>query len=300
MIVNVLSDGSGEIPIANFSDLTTPYELFIGQIESDITRLREQTTEEALKALEFEKLVLQHRQILSQLLPDIESYVGDLKWIRDASGGPRRDLSTRPLTDKETQLFSTIIAGQYRERLLAECAFLDCTLPIELRTRGDHGQTIKSLSMQGGHSPDKILSEGEQRAIALADFLTEVTFNPASAGIILDDPVNSQDHDRKQRIAERLVNESTNRQVIIFTHDLVFLNMVVTKAKEIGVPILTHWIQRDSQGVPGQVSLNDCPDDTTQYRNTQKAEATLIEARAALGSQQLILIRREWGSCGGP
>jgi hypothetical protein len=292
VVTKVLTDGSGEIPGANFSDLTASYQTMIGQVETDITRLREQTTEEVLKALEFEKLVLQHKQILSQLLPEIESYVGDLKWIRDASGGPRRDLNTRPLTDKETQLFSTIIAEQYRERFLAECAFLDCTLPIELRTRGDHGQTIKSLSMQGGHSPDKILSEGEQRAIALADFLTEVGCNPASAGIVLDDPVNSQDHDRKEKIAERLLSESANRQVIIFTHDLVFLNMLLTKAKDTNILVLTHWIHRDSRGVPGQVSLEDSPDATAQFRTTQKAEGTLIEARAASGSGQLILIRR--------
>jgi wobble nucleotide-excising tRNase len=62
--------------------------------------------------------------------------------------------------------------------------------------------------VRGGHRPDKILSEGEQRAVALADFLTEVGLNPSSAGIVLDDPVTSQDHYRKDRIARRLVAEA--------------------------------------------------------------------------------------------
>ena len=42
-------------------------------------------------------------------------------------------------------------------------------------------------------SPDKILSEGEKRAVALADFLTEVALDTTSRSIILDDPVTSFD-----------------------------------------------------------------------------------------------------------
>jgi hypothetical protein len=281
--------------VANFTDLAPSYTTLASQIDMDITRLREQTTDDALKDLEAEQAYLQHKQILKRLLPDIETYVNDLKWIRDASSGPKRNLNPRPLTDKEAQLFSTLIAKQYRERLTQECELLDCNLPVEFRTRGNHGQTIKSLSMRGGHSPDKILSEGEQRAIALADFLTEVALNPATAGIIVDDPVTSQDHDRKQKIAARLVQESTTRQVIIFTHDLVFLNMLVTEGKEKQIPVLTHWIHRDSTGSPGKVSLNDCPDATPQYRNTTKAEATLAKAKIATGSEQLRLIRQGMG-----
>jgi wobble nucleotide-excising tRNase len=57
--------------------------------------------------------------------------------------------------------------------------------------------------------------------VALADFLTEICLNPANAGVVLDDPVNSQDHPRKECIAQRLVKEASH--VIVFTHDLVFL-----------------------------------------------------------------------------
>ena len=58
--------------------------------------------------------------------------------------------------------------------------------------------------MMKGHRPDAILSEGEKKAVALADFLTEVALNQTSAGIVLDDPVTSQDDEHKHFIVNVL------------------------------------------------------------------------------------------------
>ena len=99
------------------------------------------------------------------------------------------------------------------------------------------------------------MSEGEQRAVALADFLTEIALNPANAGIVLDDPVNSQDHQRKELIARRLIKEARSRQVIVFTHDLVFLNNLVQFTEEEEVQYQAHWVDRDADGNPGCVAL---------------------------------------------
>src|SRR3546814_2812217 len=48
----------------------------------------------------------------------------------------------------------------------------------------------------------QILSEGEQRALALAGFLTEVALTEGSGPIIVDDPVSSLDRDRSAKVAE--------------------------------------------------------------------------------------------------
>jgi hypothetical protein len=258
------------------------------------------TVADVLKALETERITLRHRQVLSQLLAEIEKFVNDSLWVKAASGRPRQSLNTRALTDKEAELFRTVIAKSYKEQLACECEALDCGLPVEFQTRGERSQTIRSLSIKGGYSPNQILSEGEQRAVALADFLTEIGLNPGSAGIVLDDPVTSQDHQRKERIARRLVNEAKTRQVIIFTHDLVFLTMLADAASSEGLNILTHWVERDGDGRPGQVSLDDCPATTPQYRNTRKAGKTLAEARTASGSKRVQLIQRGMGSCVAP
>jgi energy-coupling factor transporter ATP-binding protein EcfA2 len=264
------------------------------QINSDIIRLISLNRKEASKALEAERTLLRHRQVLSQLMPDIEKFVADLAWIETASGQARRSLNPRSLTAKETELFGKVVATDYRHRFADECEELNCQLPVDLKTEGQRGQTVRSFSLKG-RSPDEVLSEGEQRSIALADFLTEVGLNDANAGIILDDPVTSQDHYRKEHIAKRLVREASTRQVIILTHDLVFVTMLADKAEGIGVKPLIHWIERDAEGRPGQISLDDSPATTPQYRKTTKAQETCREAKAAVGSKRVKLVQRGMG-----
>jgi hypothetical protein len=137
--------------------------------------------------------------------------------------------------------------------------------------------------MIGGYKLDTVLSEGEQRAVALADFLTEVTLNPASSGIVLDDPVTSQDHQRKERIAKRLVSEAAHRQVIVFTHDLPFLNMLIGVAEAGGRSYQAHWIERGNDGSPGHISLNDAPATSKVYDTTERAKQCKAEAQKLSG-----------------
>ena len=61
------------------------------------------------------------------------------------------------------------------------------------------------------------------------------------------------------------------------------------------VELLTHWIERDGNGKPGQISLDDCPATTPQYRHTQKAKKTLAEAKEAAGSTRVKLVQRGMG-----
>src|SRR3546814_11708719 len=60
----------------------------------------------------------------------------------------------------------------------------------------------------------QILSEGEQRALALAGFLTEVALTEGSGPIIVDDPVSSLDRDRSAKVADRIADEAHKRQVV--------------------------------------------------------------------------------------
>ena len=91
------------------------------------------------------------------------------------------------------------------------------------------------------------------------------------------------------------MKEAGSRQVIVFTHDLVFLTKLAAAAEDTGTEMLTHWVERDGSGRPGQVSLDDCPATTPQYRTTTKAKKTLGEAKTAAGSRRLRLIRRGMG-----
>ena len=284
-VVTVLEQGAGDIALDEPADLSPKLQILIERIEADQQRLRETDVTKALQELESARVTLRHRHVLSQLIGDIEKFVVDLQWASKASGMPKKFLNTKRITKKETILSELIIGEDYRARLEEECRSLDCNLPIEFKAHGRKGQTLRSLSL-GGHKPEKILSEGEQRAVALADFLAEVNLNPASAGIVLDDPVNSQDHERKKLIAGRLVEESRTRQVIVFTHDMVFLTNLLNAVQGTGVTYQTHWVDRDGDGNPGQVALDDCPASMPQYQKVDKAEQTLKYAKSLAGQQR--------------
>ncbi|WP_340249579.1 AAA family ATPase [Sulfitobacter pontiacus] len=276
-------------------DLAAPDEALgkaLEDIEVQDVALREGRFDELLAKLKAEHIALRQRQVLSKNIDDVVAFVEDLAWIEKA-GGARPN--TRFVTDHQKVVFKKLIEGNYKDRLKDECAKLDCSLPFEFKARGSAGKTLRGLKAKGGHKPDNIFSEGEQRALSLADFLTEVNLNPTSAAIVLDDPVTSLDHQRKIAIAKRLVEEAGVRQVIIFTHDLVFLTLLSDHAETAGHAILGHWVEWQD-GVPGHVNINETPANTKIYRKTTKAREFLERAKKASGREKVDLVRSGAGS----
>lgn len=104
------------------------------------------------------------------------------------------------------------------------------------------------LELPGGGSPAAILSEGEQRAIALASFLTEIRLDKGKGGAVFDDPVSSLDHRRRWEVSDRLAKEALTRQIIVFTHDIYFLCFLEKKAEELNVPIVKSYIRKAPAG----------------------------------------------------
>ncbi|MCX6164137.1 MAG: hypothetical protein NTU73_04635, partial [Ignavibacteriae bacterium] len=77
--------------------------------------------------------------------------------------------------------------------------------------------------------------------------------NPNNRGLFFDDPVTSQDHERRELIANRLVELSTQKQIIIFTHDIAFLIRlkVIADLKSINYEITT---MRNTGNCPGIIN----------------------------------------------
>ena len=82
-----------------------------------------------------------------------------------------------------------IIILEYIKVFNLECKKLDANFNVEISQRAQKGNTLKHLDLKG-HTPSQVLSEGEQHAISLADFLTEIQIGKKNKGIIFDDPVN--------------------------------------------------------------------------------------------------------------
>ena len=134
---------------------------------------------------------------------------------------------TRALTQKSGELYQKSVTEDLQAALERELKALGVNIKLTLDMSGQKGARMQQLRLMSVATLPKaklsgILSEGEQRAIAIASFLAEVSLEPSKSGIVFDDPVNSLDHVRRERIAKRLALEAKSRQVIVFTHDLAF------------------------------------------------------------------------------
>ncbi|MDS9470865.1 AAA family ATPase [Sporosarcina pasteurii] len=230
-----------------WDDCINTYEFNLEKIDSAIkyisTKILELNSEsiqdeiEKLQAVEneyFDKLKAE------KLLSDIEKFVLDSKWLELAKNCK---IMTRPITLIQNQLFSKYVTGEYVKVFNEECKKLKAEFSAEIKQRGSKGATLNKLTVKGKR-PSDILSEGEQRSIAIANFLAETSIHNNNICIIFDDPVSSLDYKRREVIANRLIEEAHQKQVVILTHDLTFLLALQNKCEEQGIEHLTTTIRK--------------------------------------------------------
>lgn len=95
---------------------------------------------------------------------------------------------------------------------------------IELKNSTSKGVQQTELIMKSKINVKNILSEGEQKAVSIALFLAEIFVAKNNSPIILDDPVNSLDHKMMNCLSDILLQ--LNNQVVIFTHNRMFLDSI--------------------------------------------------------------------------
>jgi hypothetical protein len=152
------------------------------------------------------------------------------------------EVQTRGITQRANALVDEHLTAAVVKRFEDERARLDIKhLKVGLSRKS--GKTMAEFEVDPQTKLTKvtseILSEGEQRALALVGFLTEVALTDGSGPIIVDDPVSSLDRDRSARVAERLADEAGHRQVIVFTHDIIFFNELCGAAESRGIEPVT-------------------------------------------------------------
>ncbi|GAA6153818.1 AAA family ATPase [Pseudoteredinibacter isoporae] len=155
-------------------------------------------------------------------------------------------LKTRPISDKSKELSSTAVTLELKKALDEEFSDLGIGhIKTKLKDRNQKGKVKHQLLLDLPAASDlgEILSEGEQRAIALGAFLAELKLSDHACGIVFDDPVSSLDHRRRRKLARRLVKESAIRQVIVFTHDVVFLTQLRDETEKQGLSIEFSFLE---------------------------------------------------------
>jgi energy-coupling factor transporter ATP-binding protein EcfA2 len=282
-------------------DFDVNYLTILAKAQEDkLNDLRAKNPEKRRQELEVEERELQHRKQLATILQDIEKYVNQRLWAREASkaGG-----TTRHITQKHNQLFDSLVMNRYIQAFEQTLANLGRPMQVEIFTSGRKGSRLKQIVVKAHPTaknladPEKVLSEGEKRAVALADFLTEVSLDDTSRGIVLDDPVTSLDLEWRNTIAQVLSKEALTRQVIVFTHDLPFLYRLIEYAEEHNLDKSIHWIKRgDIDNLPGYVYLDNSPALEKEYRKPTRAEECYKNAKNAPPQYQEAILKDGLGA----
>lgn len=158
---------------------------------------------------------------------------------------------TGPISKKATQLSDTVATKEVVAALNAELESLNVhKLKVVMRPASTRGKTQFKLALEmlGKRDATEILSEGEQRSIAIASFLAEIRLGKGVGGVVFDDPVSSLDHSRREYVARRIAKEALARQVIVFTHDLFFLNVLIHEARALEIEPACRSLRRAPAG----------------------------------------------------
>lgn len=244
----------------------------VGNLNIEAEALEKASDEKARAALQKEFNELDARVKLNQVRDAVMTAVarlGHQAKLKECLS----EVRTNTISLKASELAEKVVSNDLAEALNEEFKALGVkSLQVSLQSRSYKGKALHKLKLElpQSRNPGDILSEGEQRAIAIGSFLAEVRLNGGKGGIVFDDPVSSLDHRRRERVAKRLALEATNRQVIIFTHDIYFLCLLVEEAKLVGVPISTQSLIRGKEGF----GIAD-PDLPFEGKNTSKRVGAL-------------------------
>lgn len=218
-------------------------------LESTATELEKAEDPEALKALQAEFNELSAKKWVSEQRASIIEEVKRLQLIRKYDAAIS-EANTRPITLMSTELTEKYVTEELKHRFLEKLQDIYGKLNVGLEKKvGEKGSTYYFVKLEGstmrGIGPSEIISEGESKAVALAEFLAEISCSPTSSGIVFDDPVSSLDHVIRENVAKEFVTLAKERQVIVFTHDLFFLVTLEDLAEKAQVPVHDQQVIRE-------------------------------------------------------
>ena len=251
-------------------------------IDTLIKNLKEDAQSKELEKLLGSKTFLEHKEKFNTHFSKFDIFVNNQVWIKKAG---KADYSKRKITETEKALSNKYFNQKYIDVFNEECKKLNGNFGIDINHTGSAGKSYRQLKLKG-KNPNAILSEGEQKVIAIADFLAEMHLSEVNKGIIFDDPVTSLDERRKSEIAERLAQEALQKQVIIFTHDLVFVSSLLGHCKEKNINNDCHWIENIGGSQPGTIWLRNTPSFEKDYKTSGKAQGYYDAAKKSAPEQR--------------
>ena len=232
LIISYLQNG-GELNV-NLQKITQNISNLIPNIDTQITQYNELLQNRNILLAELNELTA--KEFLFANKATILQYYDEYKfksWIATCQS----QLNTRFISLKIGELMEDQAVGLQHREFISHLGFFNSDLATKVlisKTRTSQGSTFQKCSLNGlNEAINSILSEGEQKIIALSNFLAECTIDGRLNSIIFDDPVNSLDMNYRDLIAKKIVQLSLNRQIVVLTHDLSFLRLLIDTHKEI-------------------------------------------------------------------
>jgi len=242
------------------------------------------------KALEAERVELRARLSLSSRLKAVLDLIQRLQ-VNSILTKCRDDLKTKSISDKAKEFASQAVTAALKVALDTEFQVLKVGhVKTKLAERVEKGKMKHKLvlDLPVTRKLDEILSEGEQRAIAIGSFLAELHLAGHRGGIVFDDPVSSLDHHRRKQVARRLVEEAKKRQVIVLTHETVFLGELLDAIEQSDVDCRMQHLEWMNDR-PGYVS-EGLPWEHSSYKDRldklEKAQKVLQTSWPAYPNQE--------------
>lgn len=286
---------SGDI-IAAAARLRTATESALEDAESRISTLRTQSAERKTARADAEKRVrdLEDRISLKAQLSFILRAVGNARWADRAKLiVSKRFPPLKTSLTNQTKIASEDLLNSDFQRLFEQerKALRAPTVRLQFPGRDAAAARRKSL---GDYRLSEVLSEGEQKVIALSDFLAEAAIRPTSAPILFDDPVDSLDYKRIEYIVERVYTLSAEHQVVVFTHNIWFASLLLAKfeSKQSAAGCSFYSVDLGPGEQPGFVSGGTHPRLDTPTKIRGRINEIINSANSATGETRKALIER--------
>jgi energy-coupling factor transporter ATP-binding protein EcfA2 len=212
------------------SDLFAPLKDLSAVFERQATACDEDAKGQNRPQLESKSKELSARKWLNQQRLAIDSEIARLvavQKLREAE-----DLTnTAALSRRKSMLTDNLITNAYVQRFKDELKALQADrLFVEVKkTRAEVGRVYHRIALRNATRDVRtsdILSEGEFRIVSLAIFLADTEGRGSKTTFVFDDPISSLDQVYEEATAQRLVQLSKSRQVIVFTHRLSLVSLL--------------------------------------------------------------------------
>lgn len=212
----------------------TPFEISLinDKLNSYITKIQDESEKlksnaekrkEEITKLEKELVLLKEKQSIANQKENINNWINQIDNISNLEK-IKNSINTTQISTLSKKAHNELLTEKLKSNFEFELKKLGFkNLDVNLVEAGaSKGIVSTKLVVSKNIKITEILSEGEQRAVSLAMFLSEISIRNDINPIILDDPVNSLDHKVMKKFVERLLE--LDNQIIIFTHNILFLS----------------------------------------------------------------------------